>query len=119
MLVAASDGSSKPYPHPVLWGGSELSPQVSGQVSDIMCVCVCVEHWGVRGDGQGTRGGMESLLPSGTSIARVVRPLLLVCQVTVKGPRDTVYEFTTQVNIVPDTFPFPECHGAGCRGKLV
>lgn len=41
------------------------------------------------------------------------------CQVTVKGPRDTVYEFTTQVNIVPDTFPFPECHGAGCRGKLV
>ncbi len=33
------------------------------------------------------------------------------------------YEFTTGVSIVPDTFPFPDCHGhAGpynCTGVLV
>ena len=33
------------------------------------------------------------------------------------------YEFTTGVSIVPDTFPFPDCHGStgpnNCTGTLV
>ena len=40
-------------------------------------------------------------------------------QATFAGPRATVFEVTTQVNIVPNTFPFPDCHGSGCRGTLV
>ena len=40
-------------------------------------------------------------------------------QATFKGPRDSVFQWSTQVNIIPNTFPFPECHGEGCRGVLV
>jgi hypothetical protein len=28
-------------------------------------------------------------------------------------------EFTTGVNIVPNTFPYPDCQGAECQGALV
>ena len=28
-------------------------------------------------------------------------------------------EFTTQVSIVPNTFPYPDCQGAGCDGMIV
>lgn len=46
--------------------------------------------------------------------------LLPLFQVTFPGPRsDTVFEFTTQVNIVPDVFPFADCHGEACLGTLV
>ncbi|EGD73818.1 AprA [Salpingoeca rosetta] len=27
--------------------------------------------------------------------------------------------FTSQVNIIPDVYPFPPCHGEGCRGQLL
>ncbi|XP_077979615.1 autocrine proliferation repressor protein A-like [Glandiceps talaboti] len=40
-------------------------------------------------------------------------------QVSFPGPRDSMYEFTTEVNIVPDTFPYPECQGEACQGTLV
>ena len=33
--------------------------------------------------------------------------------------RDGDFEFTTEVSILPQTFPFPDCHGPSCRGKLV
>eukprot|EP00055_Hartaetosiga_balthica_P018470 m.134444 g.134444 ORF g.134444 m.134444 type:complete len:504 (+) comp9605_c0_seq1:141-1652(+) len=29
------------------------------------------------------------------------------------------YVFTTQVNIIPNVYPFPPCHGEGCRGTLL
>ena len=28
-------------------------------------------------------------------------------------------DFTTEVSIWPDTFPFEECHGSGCQGTLL
>ncbi|XP_077869318.1 autocrine proliferation repressor protein A-like [Saccoglossus kowalevskii] len=40
-------------------------------------------------------------------------------QATFPGPRDTVLEITTEVNIVPDVFPFPPCEGETCYGTLV
>ncbi|KAH3871996.1 hypothetical protein DPMN_035211 [Dreissena polymorpha] len=40
-------------------------------------------------------------------------------QVTFAGLADSVLEFTTQTLIIPDTYPFPDCHGAECRGTLV
>ncbi|XP_077980688.1 autocrine proliferation repressor protein A-like [Glandiceps talaboti] len=38
---------------------------------------------------------------------------------TFPGARDTVLEFTTEMHIIPDVFPFPDCQGKGCYGTLV
>ncbi|XP_059147484.1 autocrine proliferation repressor protein A-like [Physella acuta] len=40
-------------------------------------------------------------------------------QVQFAGVKGSTLEFTTEVNIVPDTFPFPDCSGASCYGTLV
>ncbi|XP_077979950.1 autocrine proliferation repressor protein A-like [Glandiceps talaboti] len=40
-------------------------------------------------------------------------------EATYSGPKGTRLEITTEVNIVPDVFPFPDCHGEGCYGTLV
>ncbi|XP_045213280.2 autocrine proliferation repressor protein A-like [Mercenaria mercenaria] len=40
-------------------------------------------------------------------------------QVTFQGLEDSVLEFTTQTLIIPNTDPFPDCHGEQCRGTLV
>ncbi|XP_070580929.1 autocrine proliferation repressor protein A-like [Ptychodera flava] len=40
-------------------------------------------------------------------------------QAAFPGPRGTLYEFTSEVNIVPDTFPYPRCEGEACQGILV
>jgi hypothetical protein len=29
------------------------------------------------------------------------------------------FEMTTEVSVIPKTYPFPDCSGAACRGKLV
>eukprot|EP00998_Keelungia_sp_KM082_P012567 NODE_892_length_1573_cov_85.687414_g881_i0.p1 GENE.NODE_892_length_1573_cov_85.687414_g881_i0~~NODE_892_length_1573_cov_85.687414_g881_i0.p1 ORF type:complete len:494 (-),score=112.77 NODE_892_length_1573_cov_85.687414_g881_i0:31-1512(-) len=36
-----------------------------------------------------------------------------------KGVTDVEYRFTTQMMILPNTFPFPPCSGEGCRGQLI
>ena len=33
--------------------------------------------------------------------------------------RDGIFAFTTTVSIVPNTFPYSECHAEECYGKLV
>jgi PhoPQ-activated pathogenicity-related protein len=35
------------------------------------------------------------------------------------GPMDTTFQLTTQVSIIPQTFPFPPCNGTACYGTLV
>nr|XP_002730934.1 PREDICTED: autocrine proliferation repressor protein A-like [Saccoglossus kowalevskii] len=40
-------------------------------------------------------------------------------QATYPGPKDTILEFTTEVHIIPDEFPFADCKGEGCYGILV
>ena len=30
-----------------------------------------------------------------------------------------VFQISSQINIVPNSFPYADCHGAGCKGKLV
>ncbi|XP_061192028.1 autocrine proliferation repressor protein A-like [Saccostrea echinata] len=45
--------------------------------------------------------------------------LAFFIQVSFDGVSDARLEFTTEAQIIPDTFPFPECHGSGCRGSLV
>jgi len=40
-------------------------------------------------------------------------------QMTFPGPNGTAIEFTTETNIIPDKFPFEDCVGHTCKGKLV
>lgn len=40
-------------------------------------------------------------------------------QLKFPGLKGSTMEFTTEVNIVPDVFPFPDCSGEACRGTLV
>jgi len=35
------------------------------------------------------------------------------------APNGKSFIFTTQVSIIPNTFPYPDCSGAGCYGVLV
>jgi hypothetical protein len=30
-----------------------------------------------------------------------------------------IFEFTSEVSVIPQTFPFPDCSGANCSGSLV
>ncbi|XP_078662816.1 autocrine proliferation repressor protein A-like [Branchiostoma floridae x Branchiostoma belcheri] len=60
---------------------------------------------------------------NGTYVAEFDFPdvgwLAFFIQTTFPAPHGTVLEFTTEVHVIPDTFPFPECHGDDCRGVIV
>ncbi|KAK3579247.1 hypothetical protein CHS0354_033324 [Potamilus streckersoni] len=45
--------------------------------------------------------------------------LAFFIQVAFPGLMDSVLEFTTQAMIIPNTFPFEDCHGEKCLGELV
>ncbi|PIK49438.1 putative autocrine proliferation repressor protein A [Apostichopus japonicus] len=59
----------------------------------------------------------------GTYVAEVFKPVLgWTCFFVVAeypGPRGSTIRFTSESNIVPDVFPFPQCKGEGCVGVLV
>ena len=40
-------------------------------------------------------------------------------QVAWPGAGETHYEFSTQVVVVPNTFPYAPCQGNGCYGSLL
>ena len=40
-------------------------------------------------------------------------------QATFPGLGQASYEFSTQVVIVPNVFPYPACSGNGCYGTLL
>ena len=40
-------------------------------------------------------------------------------EATFEGPEDSVFEFTSENQIIPDIFPFPPCNDDGCIGELV
>ncbi|KAL5018445.1 hypothetical protein ScPMuIL_004167, partial [Solemya velum] len=58
-----------------------------------------------------------------TFVAQFSKPtegwLAFFIQVTFQGVGDAILEFTTETMIIPDTFPFPDCHGSNCTGSLV
>ncbi|XP_050394472.1 autocrine proliferation repressor protein A [Patella vulgata] len=58
-----------------------------------------------------------------TYVAEIDKPFVgwtaFFVQVTFPGVADSVLEFTTETQIVPDIFPFPDCQGASCLGVLV
>ena len=40
-------------------------------------------------------------------------------QFSFNGIEDTVNQFTTETNVIPETLPFPDCTLESCYGKLV
>jgi PhoPQ-activated pathogenicity-related protein len=88
-LLIGIPDPSKPVPQPVFWFNEKLSPEANGTYVARMSVP--------------EEGGWRAFL----------------IQATFAGPKDTVFEFTTQVNIIPNTFFYPDCHGAGCKGHLL
>ncbi|XP_035673097.1 autocrine proliferation repressor protein A-like [Branchiostoma floridae] len=60
---------------------------------------------------------------NGTYVAEFDIPavgwLAFFIQATFPAPHGTALEFTTEVHIIPETFPFPDCHGTDCRGTLL
>lgn len=40
-------------------------------------------------------------------------------EVTFPGLKNSTLTFTTETVIIPDTYPFSDCHGVSCRGHLV
>lgn len=61
--------------------------------------------------------------PTGEYVAKMSAPEQgwrgFFIQATFPGPQGSVFEFTTQINIIPNTFPFPDCSNSGCQGTLV
>lgn len=45
--------------------------------------------------------------------------LVFIIKVILTGPQGRVYHFTTEANIIPPTFPYPDCSGSECQGTLV
>ncbi|XP_028571238.2 autocrine proliferation repressor protein A-like [Podarcis muralis] len=60
---------------------------------------------------------------TGVYKAELSKPLLgwkgFFIEVTFKGPENDKHVFTSEVQIIPDTFPCADCKGEGCYGKLV
>lgn len=90
LLVKGDDG--KAFPHPVIWFNTSISSKHESP-------------------------GNYQYIASMNNPDIGWRAFLI--QASFKGPRDSVFQWSTQVNIIPNTFPFPECHGEGCRGVLV
>jgi PhoPQ-activated pathogenicity-related protein len=45
--------------------------------------------------------------------------LAFFIKVNLPGPEGRVYHLTSEANIIPATYPFPDCSGSGCYGTLV
>lgn len=45
--------------------------------------------------------------------------LAFFIQVSFKGIKDAVLELTTETLVIPETYPYPDCHGKECFGILV
>lgn len=45
--------------------------------------------------------------------------LAFFIEFTFDGAKNSTLEITTEINIIPDTFPFPDCSGEACYGTLV
>jgi PhoPQ-activated pathogenicity-related protein len=88
-LLIGIPDPSKPIPQPVIWFNQRLGPQADGTY---------IANMTLPDD-----GGWRAFM----------------IQATFPGPKDTVFEFTTQVNIVPNTYYYPDCHGAECEGHLL
>ena len=89
MFVATPGDPSKGCPHPVVW--------FSDSVKNV---------------------------GNNTFVAEFEDPILgrwlaFYIEVTFEGLNGFTQKYTTEAQIIPDVFPFPDCHGKGCLGTLV
>jgi len=47
------------------------------------------------------------------------RYLSFFIKMSFEGPEGRTYYFTTEANIIPNTWPYEDCHELGCTGWLV
>lgn len=69
----------------------------------------------------------EDVAPASPGVYHLTQPLPptgwrgFLAELYYPGPAgtNTTYQLTTQVSVIPNTFPFPPCSGQGCMGGLV
>ncbi|XP_065179315.1 autocrine proliferation repressor protein A-like [Sycon ciliatum] len=88
-LLIGIPNPSSPLPQPVLWSHYDIKPNANGEYVATM---------------EAPKGGQWTAF---------------FIQFTFPGPKESVFEFSTQAQIVPTTFPYAECHGESCAGHLV
>jgi len=79
--------------NPVLWGYEDLAPT---SVSNGVYTYVLTQPLPPQGFWRGFLGELRY-----------------------PGPNGMEFIFTTQVSIIPNTYPFPDCKGPACKGTLV
>jgi hypothetical protein len=92
-LVAADPNTGKPIPHPVIWESSKTVVQTvetSTQIKYQVAFLRPISGW-----------------------------FGFFIQFSFPGLDNTVLEVTTETNVIPETYPFPDCTTDSCYGKLV
>jgi PhoPQ-activated pathogenicity-related protein len=79
-------------------------------------ICVRLVLWsgkGITASADGTYVASMPMPANGTGWSA------FFIEMTYAGPGGLNFTMTSQVSIIPQTFPFPDCHGSGCTGTLV
>ncbi|KAK7112150.1 autocrine proliferation repressor protein A-like [Littorina saxatilis] len=89
LLVGSKDDPTKPFPHPIVWHTRET---------------IWTGNTTFQAEFDNPQEGW----------------LAFFIQMTFPGvDNGSVLEITTEAQIIPDTFPFPDCKDSSCYGKLV
>ena len=93
LVIADPNDPSKVIPHPVVWlSDSKIINTVVSKTTITYSVAFPIPLSGWQG---------------------------FFFQLSFPGLDDTVLEVSTEVNIIPGTFPFPDCFRESCLGSLV
>ena len=95
LFAANPDDPSKPIPQPVFW----LSDRKIIETTKTSSSVIYTVSFPIPPETEGWLG--------------------FAIQVSFPGLDDSVLQVSTQVNIIPETFPFPDCYQESCRGTLV
>ena len=94
-MVGSPDDPSKPIPHPVYWLSDRKIIQTTKTSTSVIYTVT-----------------FPNPLPSDGWLAYEI-------QVSFPGLDNSVLQVSTQVNIIPETFPFNDCYKESCKGTLV
>lgn len=61
----------------------------------------------------------DSIVYEATFLRRQFGWFAFFIQLSFPGLEDTALEVATEVNIIPETYPYADCYGASCLGTLV
>ena len=93
LLIADPNDPSKIIPHPVVWlSDSKIINTVVSKTTITYSVAFPIPLSGWQG---------------------------FFFQLSFPGLDGTVLQVSTEVNIIPETYPFPDCYRESCQGTLV